>query len=59
MKQPFDAVQHVLVFDKLAPADLLNAAFYTGDEEGLILKHMINRLSNQLLGILAVGGSTC
>jgi hypothetical protein len=55
MKQPVNAVEHVLVFYKLAPAGLLNASLHSSDETGLIFEHPGNSVLHKLLGVLAVG----
>jgi hypothetical protein len=39
----------------LAPVGFLNSALHTNDEAGAILKHVTNRLLDQLLRVLAVG----
>jgi hypothetical protein len=55
MKQPVDAIKHVLVLYKLAPVGLRDAPLHAGDEAGLIVEHPGNRVFDQLLGALAVG----
>jgi len=55
MKQPVDAIQHVLVLYKLAPVGLRDASLHTSDEAGLIVEHAGNSVFHQLLGVLAIG----
>jgi hypothetical protein len=55
MKQPVDAIKHVLVLYKLAPVGLRDAPLHASDEAGLIVEHPGNRVFDQLPGPLAVG----
>ncbi len=55
MKQSVEAVQHVLVLDKLAPVGLVDAPLHSCNETGLIFEHPGNGVLNQLLGVLAIG----
>ena len=55
MKQPVDAIEHVLMLYKLAPVGLRDALLHTGDEAGLIVKHSGGGVFHQLLGVLAIG----
>jgi hypothetical protein len=56
VKQPVDTVKHVFVRYNLAPGCLLNASLHSGDEAGLVFKHVGNGVFHQLLDILAMGG---
>jgi hypothetical protein len=55
MKQPVDAIEHVLVLYKFAPVGLRDALLHAGSEAGLIVEHPGNRVFNELLGVLAIG----
>jgi hypothetical protein len=55
LKQPGDAVRHVSVVDQFAPVGLSDASVHPGDKESLALEHLRNRVSDQLLRILAIG----
>jgi hypothetical protein len=55
LKQPVDALKHVLVLHKIAPVGLRDAPLHTGDEASLIVEHAGNGVFDQLLGVLATG----
>ncbi|HEY3838655.1 MAG TPA: hypothetical protein VGL72_18885 [Bryobacteraceae bacterium] len=55
MKQPVDAIKHVLVLDKLAPVGLRDAPSHICEEAGLIVQHAGNGVFHQLLCVLAAG----
>ena len=55
VKQPVDAIQHILVLYKFAPVGLRDTSLNAGDEAGLTVEHAGNCVFHQLLGVLAVG----
>jgi len=57
VKKFVDAVDHILVLDKLAAVGLLNASLHACGEAGLIFEHPGNGVLHKLLGVLAVGDS--
>ena len=54
VKQPLDAIPHLLILNSLAAIGLLDAPLYPSDKPGLIFKHAIDCFFHQLLGILSV-----